>query len=107
MEEKENVDERLLEEIQFMQVVSMFADSVMQHLGKVSNPLTKKIERNLDAAKVTIDILMMLKRKTKGNLNKKEEMFLADTLSNLQMNYVDELKKDEEKKKEGERKDGA
>ncbi|MDI6703668.1 MAG: DUF1844 domain-containing protein [bacterium] len=100
MEEKK-VDERVVEEIQFMQVVSMFADSVMQHLGKISNPLTKKIERDLDAAKATIDILMMLKKRTKGNLNEREERFLADTLSNLQMNYVEELKKEEEKK-EGE-----
>lgn len=69
-------------------------------MGKVANPLTGKIERNLEQAKTSIDTLVMLREKTKGNLTKDEEKALQEMIANLQMNYVDELNKPEEKPKE-------
>jgi predicted nucleic acid-binding protein len=100
MSEKKIDEEKLLLESRFLALVSMFSDSTMQHLGKIANPLTGKIERNLQTAKATIDILMMLKEKTKGNLSEREEKFLSNTISTLQLNYVEEVKADEAKKKE-------
>lgn len=69
-------------------------------LGKIANPLTGKIERNLDEAKYTIDMLNMIKEKTKNNLAPDEEKIINDAVFELQMNYIDEVKKDEEEKKE-------
>ena len=69
-------------------------------LGKVANPLTGKIERNLNEAKYTIDMLNMIKEKTKGNLTSDEQKIIDDAVFEMQMNYVDEVKKDEEGKKE-------
>ena len=84
-------------EMQFIQFVSMFSNSAMQHLGKFTNPLTGKIETNRAAAQATIDILVMLKEKTKGNLTKREEETLTNSLANLQLNYAEEVKREESK----------
>ena len=83
-------------EIQFIQYVSLLANSAMQHLGKLMNPVTGEMERNLDAAKATIDIIAMLKEKTKGNLSKNEEDVISNALANLQLNYVDEASRPDE-----------
>ena len=80
-------------ELLFMQLVLMFQGAAMQQLGKIKNPLTDKIERNLDQARNTIDVIGMLEAKTKGNLADREGQFLAHVLSELRLNYVDEVNK--------------
>ncbi len=82
-------------ELLFMQLVMMFQGMALQNLGKVMNPMTNQIERNLEQAKNMIDILGMLDEKTKGNLNDNEQKLMEHVLFELRMNYVDELKKDE------------
>ncbi len=82
-------------ELLFMQLVMMFQGMALQNLGKVMNPVTNQIERNLEQAKNMIDILGMLDEKTKGNLNDNEQRLMEHVLFELRMNYVDELKKDE------------
>lgn len=82
-------------ELLFMQLVMMFQGMALQNLGKVMNPVTNQIERNLEQAKNMIDILGMLDEKTKGNLNDNEQKLMEHVLFELRMNYVDELKKDE------------
>jgi hypothetical protein len=89
-------DERLTQnEILFLQVVSMFQVAAMQQMGKLPNPLTHRIERDLGQAKVSVDMIAMLKEKTARNLNKREADYLAKVLFECQMNYLDELKKPE------------
>ena len=88
-------------EMLFLQVVSMFQVAAMQQMGKIPNPMTNEIEKDLDQAKMSVDILAMLKEKTKGNLSKQEEEFLAKIVFESQMNYLDELKKPKEEKTEG------
>ncbi|MDZ7339206.1 MAG: DUF1844 domain-containing protein [candidate division KSB1 bacterium] len=99
----------------FMNLVMMFHTAAMQHMGKLKNPLTDKIERDLLQAQMSIDMLDMLKAKTKGNLSDEETRFLDRVISELKLNYVDEAEKDrktqqEIKKaeaKEGEQPSGA
>ncbi len=81
-------------ELLFMQLVMMFQGMALQNLGKVMDPMTNQIERNLEQAKNMIDLLGMLDEKTKGNLNNNEQRLLEHALFELRMNYVDELKKD-------------
>ena len=76
-------DDKKLYEAQFMQLVMTLQSSAWMMLGKVTNPATGKIEKHLDAAKATIDTLMMLKEKTRGNLSKTEEDFLSNALQQL------------------------
>ena len=80
-------------ELLFMQVVMMFQGMALQNLGKVMNPVTNEVERNLEHAKNMIDILGMLESKTQGNLNENEKNLLEHALFELRMNYVDETKK--------------
>ena len=72
----------------------MFQAAAMQALGKVKNPATDKVERNLEQAQSMIDILDMLGRKSKGNLSEDEQKFLRNVLQQLKLNYVDEVAKD-------------
>lgn len=74
--------------ILFANLIIMLSSSAMQQLGKLVDPLTNKTETNLEAAQMTIDMLDMLKEKTRGNLDKDENKMLGDILSSLQMNYV-------------------
>ena len=83
-------------EFLFVQVVSMFQVAAMQHMGKLPNPITNEIERDMEQAKITIDILGMFQDKTKGNLSQREEEFLKTALFEARMNYVDESKKSQD-----------
>ena len=78
----------------FMQLVLMFQTAAMQQMGKMINPLTKKIEKDLAQAKFSIDMLGMVEEKTKGNLNEEEKKLLDHILFELRMNYVDEVEKE-------------
>lgn len=77
----------------FMQLVMMFHTLTMHQLGKMKNPLTDKLERDLAAAQGSIDMLDMLKEKTKGNLSPDEDRFLSTLLQEMKLNYVDEAAK--------------
>jgi len=98
-----------MEEGLFIFVISFFADWGWQAMGKVANPVTGKVEKNLELAKQVIDIVEMLKEKTKGNLTEDEERILSATIAELQLNYVDELEKERKEKEnnpaDGEKKD--
>ena len=88
----------------FFHLVFMFQTAALQQMGKLINPLTKKIEKNLQQAKYSIDILELLQEKTKGNLKEEESKYLENVLFELRMNYLEELKKSEEVPKEEEKK---
>ena len=88
----------------FMYLVGSFEMSAMMAMGKIKNPMTDKTERNLTQAQFSIDIMDMLKEKTKGQLSEYEAKFLDNTLGQLKLNYIDEAKKPEEPKKADETK---
>ena len=87
-------------EFYFVQLVITFQAAAMQQMGKLQNPITEKVERDLDQARFSIDMLEMLQEKTKNNLTEDEKKFLEHTLYELRMNYLDEVKKDQQKKEE-------
>lgn len=84
----------------FMQLVIMFQQAAWSHLGKLPNPMTNKIERDLEQARMSIDMLDMLKARTKGNLSEQETQILDHALRELKLNYVDELSKEQKEKAE-------
>jgi hypothetical protein len=83
----------------FMQLLYMFHTSAIQGLGKMADP-TGKISRNLEYVSQTIDLMEMLKDKTKGNIGTDIEKALNGMLSELRLNYVDEKSKAPEKVEE-------
>lgn len=63
---------------------------VMIHLGKMVHPASGQVERDLDAARVSIDLLGMMEAKTKGNLLPEDERLIGQVLTTLRLNFVEE-----------------
>jgi hypothetical protein len=78
----------------FLSIMYSFHAAAMQQLGKIANPFTGKVERDLDAAHGTIDVLLMFRKKTQGNLSDRERRTLTNLITELQLNYVDEAKRE-------------
>jgi len=78
----------------FVNLVLIFQNAAMQQMGKITNPMTGKVERNLEQARFSIDMIDMLRNKTRGNVSSNLEKLLDTTLTNLRMNYVDEANKE-------------
>jgi len=77
----------------FLQLLFGLQQAAMVALGKLMNPVSGKVERNLEAARNTIDTLSALETRTRGNLESDEQRVLTQVLTDLRLNYVDELKK--------------
>ena len=73
----------------FAQLVLQQSNMAMMLLGKVAHPESGKVVQDVDAARLFIDQLEMLERKTKGNLSKEEEALLKQTLMTLRLNFVE------------------
>ena len=86
--EPESPQEVELPEPDFRVFVASLATQVFMALGQMENPLTKKKETDLPQSRYLIDILRMLKEKTKGNLTPDETKQLDTLLYNLQLVYV-------------------
>ncbi|MBI2341147.1 MAG: DUF1844 domain-containing protein [Deltaproteobacteria bacterium] len=80
--------------LNFTAFIMSLVGSAHVHLGIMPNPATNKTERNVGMAKQTIDLLDVLKEKTKGNLTKDEEELFEHMLFELRMKYIEESKKE-------------
>jgi len=78
----------------FIHLVNTFVQSAWISLGKVKNPVTDTLERNLEQATYYIDLLDMLQTKMKENLSEWEEQYIIHSLSELKLNFIDEQKKE-------------
>jgi hypothetical protein len=78
-------------DITFISILKMYYSQGAIYLGKVEDPITQKQEINLPQAKLLIDILTILKDKTKDNLNKDEDLLLVEILDFLNTNYQKEI----------------
>lgn len=84
----------------FYSLVYSFQMQTWMSLGKIKNPVSDKIERDLNAAQMTIDIIDMIKEKTKNNLNEQESKFIEQVLADLKLNFVHESSQKEEPEQE-------
>jgi len=83
-------EEQLKKEDQlFIHLVNTFVQSAWISLGKVKNPVTDTLDRNLEQATYYIDLLDMLQTKMKGNLSEWEEQYIIHSLSELKLNFID------------------
>ena len=90
-------EEQLKKEDQlFIHLVNTFVQSAWISLGKVKNPVSDSLERNMEQATYYIDLLDMLQTKMKGNLSEWEEQYIIHSLSELKMNFIEENKKIDE-----------
>lgn len=86
-------DEKVqLPEINFSSFILSLSTSALMHLGEVPDPVTQKVDKNLPLAKQSIDMLGMLKEKTRGNLTPDEEKLMDHLLTDLRWRYIREAK---------------
>jgi hypothetical protein len=79
-------------EATFSTLAMSIASSAIMSLGLVPNPATNKVEKNIDMARFNIDLLKLLKDKTKGNLETEESQFLDSIIGDLQLKFVEASK---------------
>ena len=77
-----------LPEIDFATFILSLGTSALYHLGEMPGPAEEAPAKNLPLAKQTIDILALLRDKTKGNLAEGEAQLLDSLLYDLRMKYV-------------------
>jgi len=88
---KSNVEEDFdYPPVNFANFVISLSTSALFHFGDFPEYEGGKAEKNLPAAKQTIDILDMLNEKTKGNLDANEANLIQGVLYELKMRYVKE-----------------
>ena len=75
-------------EANFSTLVLSIGSSAAMALGLAPNPVSGKVERDLHLARFNIDLLRMLRDKTKNNLNADEQKFLDSIVTDLQMKFV-------------------
>jgi len=86
--EEEERPRGLPEEVSFETVVSTLGMQAIMALGMVAPRGAEQVQVDLPGAKVLIDMLMVLRDKTKGNLTPEEEGYLTQTLADLQQGYL-------------------
>src|SRR6266481_8302106 len=76
-------------ELTFAAFLWSLSEQALAALGEVPDPSSGKVSRDLVMAQQMIDIIIMLRDKTRGNLDPHEQAMLKEILSGLQMKYVE------------------
>jgi hypothetical protein len=77
-------------EITFSSFLISLSSSAFIHLGDIPDPATGEINQDLPLAKQTIDLLGVLREKTRNNLLEEEEKLFDHLLYDLRMRYIKE-----------------
>jgi hypothetical protein len=106
-EETENGGDERLDDIpgaddpaSFVNFLSTLATNAAAALGAMPHPVTGQRSLDLETGKYWVDVLAMLKEKTKNNLHPKEQEFFDGILGDLRMQYVQMMRLAEEKLKQ-------
>jgi hypothetical protein len=78
-------------ETSFSSLIFSLSSAAFVNLGAIPDPNTGKVERNLPLVKQTIDLLGLLREKTRNNLSPEEETLFDHLLYDLRMAYVREV----------------
>lgn len=73
----------------FVQFVMVQAQNILYVLGRIPTPEGERLPPNLQAAKMMIDHLELIKAKTEGNLNSQESKILTEALQQVQLAFVE------------------
>ncbi|HEK85269.1 MAG: DUF1844 domain-containing protein [Candidatus Saccharicenans sp.] len=88
----ENQEEQeFIPALDFSSIVFPFYTQALVKLGLLEDPKRNQLETNLELAKRLIDLLDLLKDRTKGNLEPEEENFLEAVLSQLKLHYLKKI----------------
>ena len=76
-------------ELSFSAFLTSLAYQTLMHLGEAPHPETEERHEDLGVAKETIDLLVMLEAKTRGNRTPEEDQLIKSLLSQVQMKFVE------------------
>jgi hypothetical protein len=79
-----------LPEINFSAFIISLSSSAFIHLGDIPDPTTGETAKNLPLAKQAIDLMGLLREKTRNNLAQDEEKLFEHLLYDLRMRYIKE-----------------
>ncbi len=79
--------------IEFNTFLLGLASAMLMHLGEAPHPEGQKPQKNLVLARQTIDLLTLLREKTRGNLTREEDKFFEDLLADLRLRFVEASKR--------------
>lgn len=82
-------------QLDFFNYIASLGYQAMIFLGEIPNPLTNQIDKNLKQAKFLIDTMAVIREKTTGNLTKEEAELLNGSIYELQLRYVEAVKKEQ------------
>ena len=74
--------------LSFSTFLTSLGYQTLMHLGEVPQPGTQERQVDMEAAKETIDLLVLLETKTRGNRTPEEDKLLKSLLPELQMKFV-------------------
>ncbi len=83
-------------EADFLNYIKSLALQAMIFMGIASNPVTNQIEQNLKQAKLLLDTLGMLQKKTEGNLTQQEKDALNNSVYELKQKYEEIIREEED-----------
>jgi hypothetical protein len=89
----ENNKAEALQTIDFSTFLLSLSTNALVHMGEVEDPSAADIPVDMVLAKQTIDIIGMLKEKTKNNLTPEEENLINHILYDLRLRFVQQGKK--------------
>lgn len=78
--------------IDFTTLIMSFASAAMFSMGRVPDPATGAVHKDLLIAQQNIEIIMLLHEKTRGNLTADEEKLMDQVLYELKMSYLAAVK---------------
>jgi hypothetical protein len=73
----------------FVQFVMVQAQNILYVLGRIPTPEGERIPPNLQAAKMMIDHLELIRVKTEGNLTAQETKIITEALQQVQLAFVE------------------
>ncbi|MDR3088683.1 MAG: DUF1844 domain-containing protein [Desulfobulbaceae bacterium] len=82
----------MMPEVTFSAFILSLNTSALFHMGEIPDPTTGQKTLDFDLAKNAIDTLVMLERKTKGNLSRDEEELLKSIVYDCKIRFVKAVK---------------
>jgi hypothetical protein len=79
--------------IAFNAFIMGLVSTTLIHLGETANPEAGRIERDLVLARADLELLSMLREKTRGNLTEEEEKLFSTVLTDLRLRFVEANKR--------------
>ena len=89
---KNEIAELILPPLEFSSLVLPFFTQGLLSLGQIESEKEEKEHKNIELAKRMIDLLDLLRQRTKGNLKPEEDAFLESSLHQLKLAYMEKAK---------------